>query len=229
MAICPSPIVRSLPPSHRTLAAAFSPSNTPFHECSSLSSLTLPEGLTTIGQDAFRDCTSLASVILPEGLATIEGGAFRGCTILEERSGAAGHPSVVSYLRFFCRASRRYAEMCESEREGDQGGAASGAQGDEDGAASGAQGDEEREGGESEEGGGGAGEEREERAGNAEAGGQEGGDEAKRGGRKRKVPNKSGKGRAERRKKAGGQLREKEGAERMVGRTEAETLKNTSL
>ena len=46
--------------------------------------------------------------------------------------------------------------MSESEREGEEGGAASGAQGDE-----------EREGGENE-GGGGAGEEREERAGNAE-------------------------------------------------------------
>ena len=87
-------------------------------------------------------------------------------------------------------------EMSESEREGEEGGAASGAQGgedgaasgaqgDDDGAASGAQGDEEQEGGESEESGGGAGKEREENAGNAEAGEREGGAEAERGGRRR--------------------------------------------
>ena len=51
--------------------------------------------------------------------------------------------------------------MSESEREGEEGGAASGAQGDE-----------EREGGENE-GGGGAGEEREEREGNADDGERE--------------------------------------------------------
>ena len=43
--------------------------------------------------------------------------------------------------------------MSESEREGEEGGAASGAQGDEDGAASGAQGGGEGEGGENEGGG----------------------------------------------------------------------------
>ena len=42
-----------------------------FYGCTSLSSITLPEGLTTIGEYAFRDCTSLSSITFPEGLTKI--------------------------------------------------------------------------------------------------------------------------------------------------------------
>ena len=47
-----------------------------FRECSSLTSVTLPEGVTTIGEYAFKGCSSLTSVTLPEGVATIGRGAF---------------------------------------------------------------------------------------------------------------------------------------------------------
>lgn len=46
--------------------------------------LTLPEGLLTIGDDAFRDCFSLNSVVLPSTLKTIGDGAFFGAQALVE-------------------------------------------------------------------------------------------------------------------------------------------------
>ena len=46
-------------------------------------SVTIPEGVTTIGEGAFANCTSLESIILPEGVTTIEESAFEGCNSLE--------------------------------------------------------------------------------------------------------------------------------------------------
>jgi len=49
---------------------------------SSLSSITLPAGVGTIGYSAFEDCKSLTSMTLPEGLEWIESGTFRNCLLL---------------------------------------------------------------------------------------------------------------------------------------------------
>ena len=92
-----------------------------FEGCTSLSSVTFPEGLTEIRGGAFYGCTSLSSVTLPEGLTVIGGAAFMGCTILEQRSRAAGHPNVVSYLRFISsRAYRRYLVLASLARLRDE-------------------------------------------------------------------------------------------------------------
>ena len=91
-----------------------------FCGCTSLTSVTLPEGLTTLGIAAFFGCTTLSSISLPEGLVTIGDDAFYGCTILEQRSRAAGHPSVEAYLRFVHRANRRYAVLASLARLRDE-------------------------------------------------------------------------------------------------------------
>ena len=44
------------------------------------SSYTIPNGVTTIGEDVFRGCT-LTNIILPDGLTTIDKYAFAGCVI----------------------------------------------------------------------------------------------------------------------------------------------------
>ena len=55
-----------------------------FGDCvGSLTTLSLPQSLETIGVGAFKGCASLASLDLPEGVATIEGRAFEGCTSLK--------------------------------------------------------------------------------------------------------------------------------------------------
>ena len=51
-----------------------------FHQCADLTSVTLPNSLTTIGSDAFGGCSGLTSVTLPNSLTTIGSGAFRGCS-----------------------------------------------------------------------------------------------------------------------------------------------------
>ena len=52
-----------------------------FMLCSNLSSVVLPESLSTIGVGAFCGCKNLASIIFPDGGITIETGAFIGTKI----------------------------------------------------------------------------------------------------------------------------------------------------
>jgi hypothetical protein len=51
-----------------------------FSGCTRLTSVTLPAGLTSIGISAFSYCTRLTSVTLPAGLTSIDSSAFSGCT-----------------------------------------------------------------------------------------------------------------------------------------------------
>ena len=47
-----------------------------------MTSVTIPEGVTKIGDYAFQYCSSLTSVTIPEGVTTIGEGAFYGCSAL---------------------------------------------------------------------------------------------------------------------------------------------------
>jgi len=49
-----------------------------------LTSIIIPNSVTTIGQEAFEDCTSLTSVIIGNSVTSIDITAFRGCTGLKE-------------------------------------------------------------------------------------------------------------------------------------------------
>ena len=52
-----------------------------FEGCSSLVSVTLPEGITTIGYRAFRDCVSLTGdLVIPNSVTIIDDAAFSGCS-----------------------------------------------------------------------------------------------------------------------------------------------------
>jgi len=55
-----------------------------FDGCTALTQINLPEGLTSIGDLAFSGCTSLTQINLPEGLTYIDDYAFYGCTSLRE-------------------------------------------------------------------------------------------------------------------------------------------------
>ena len=50
-----------------------------FYRCSGLTSITIPEAVTSIGDFAFYGCSGLNTVILPKMLETLEGGAFAEC------------------------------------------------------------------------------------------------------------------------------------------------------
>ena len=54
-----------------------------FAECPNLTSITLPDSLTSIGDSAFSECTSLTSITIPDNSVTlIEEWAFNDCTSL---------------------------------------------------------------------------------------------------------------------------------------------------
>ncbi len=53
-----------------------------FESCSRLESVTLPAGLTSLGNSCFYDCRNLASVTLPEGITTLGVNCFYRCTSL---------------------------------------------------------------------------------------------------------------------------------------------------
>ena len=53
-----------------------------FYDCDSLTSVTIPDGVTIIYWDAFEGCTGLTSITIPDGVTSIYWDAFRGCTSL---------------------------------------------------------------------------------------------------------------------------------------------------
>ena len=52
-----------------------------FSNCSTLTAVTLPDGLTSIARGAFGGCSSLTAVALPDSLTSIGDGAFYGCPL----------------------------------------------------------------------------------------------------------------------------------------------------
>lgn len=56
--------------------------NMTFSGCTSLTSVIIPNSVTSIGPSAFSNCTSLKSVTIGNGVTSIESHAFSGCTSL---------------------------------------------------------------------------------------------------------------------------------------------------
>ena len=54
-----------------------------FRNCSQLSEIVVPEGVTTVGEHCFENCTSLTSVSLPTTLKVLENHLFKNCNQLE--------------------------------------------------------------------------------------------------------------------------------------------------
>ena len=55
-----------------------------FNDCTELTSITIPDGVTCIGNSAFSYCTSLETVTIPNSVTQIYSRAFYDCTLLKE-------------------------------------------------------------------------------------------------------------------------------------------------
>ena len=53
-----------------------------FEDCISLTSITIPDGIISIGSWTFKGCTSLASITLPNSITSIKDWMFSGCSSL---------------------------------------------------------------------------------------------------------------------------------------------------
>ena len=53
-----------------------------FYECTSLTSITIPNSVTSIGEGAFYECTSLTSITIPNSVTSIRNNVFLDCSSL---------------------------------------------------------------------------------------------------------------------------------------------------
>ncbi|MBR2381710.1 MAG: leucine-rich repeat protein [Clostridia bacterium] len=74
-----------------------------FYNCSKLTSITLGEEITSVGERAFYGCSALESVELPETLTTIGNYVFYNCTSLESIEFSEALTTIGSYA--FCGCS----------------------------------------------------------------------------------------------------------------------------
>ena len=56
--------------------------NYAFYYCSLLTSIIIPNGITSIGSNAFYNCTALTSITIPHSVTSIGSSAFYNCTAL---------------------------------------------------------------------------------------------------------------------------------------------------
>jgi len=68
-----------------------------FYQCTQMTSISIPDGVTYIGEDAFEGCTSLVSVNIPDSVHWITYDAFYNCTSLEK--------VYITDLRAWCNIS----------------------------------------------------------------------------------------------------------------------------
>ena len=62
-----------------------------FSGCSMLTSVTIPDSVTSIEEDAFSGCARLTSVTIPDSVTSIDENAFDGCTNLKQKENGVSY------------------------------------------------------------------------------------------------------------------------------------------
>jgi len=75
-----------------------------FSSRTNLTNITIPNSVTSIGAYAFYDCTGLTNVIIPDGVKTIKNSAFRYCSALETVSIPASITLIDDYAFTWCES-----------------------------------------------------------------------------------------------------------------------------
>ena len=97
-----------------------------FQNCSSLTSVYIPDSVTKIGGDAFSGCTGLTSILISEGVVSIGKSAFRSCssltlvhipesvTSIEDQAFYNCHSLTSAYIPSRVTIIKRTFRSCES-------------------------------------------------------------------------------------------------------------------
>ena len=67
-----------------------------FESCNGLTSVTIGNGVTTIGKNAFVNCDSITSIIIPDNVTSIDNNAFNACDALTSVTIGSGVTSIGS-------------------------------------------------------------------------------------------------------------------------------------
>ena len=73
-----------------------------FYNCSNLTSIALPDNLTSIGRSAFYDCDDLISAVIPDSIQIIDNSVFYDCDALESISIGNNVKSIEAYAFYGC-------------------------------------------------------------------------------------------------------------------------------
>ena len=73
-----------------------------FSDCTSLANITIPNSVTSIGRYAFSNCTSLKSITIPNSVASIGDRAFSSCTSLTSVTIPNSVTSIGDYAFYNC-------------------------------------------------------------------------------------------------------------------------------
>ena len=71
-----------------------------FADCAALQAVAIPTTVTNIGAAAFQNCTALTQVLIPEGVQHLEDNAFKGCSALATVYAQAQIPPVLGNMVF---------------------------------------------------------------------------------------------------------------------------------
>ena len=86
----------------RTTYSVTSIGTSAFYNCSSLTSITIPNSVTSIGNSAFEDCSSLTSITIPNSVTSIGNSAFEDCSSLTSVTIPNSVTSIGMYAFWVC-------------------------------------------------------------------------------------------------------------------------------
>ncbi len=78
-----------------------------FAFCTSLESVVMPENLKTLGSDAFNGCTALTSINIPAGITEIGSHTFSGCSSLKEIAIPEGVTIIGDEAFYLCKSLKK--------------------------------------------------------------------------------------------------------------------------